>query len=109
VSKNKMFKVIWEVHVEREQVEQELSKFEGYHEGHVHDHVYSLALDKFDASAPDVSRWEDEDGNPIRRRMEHHLDSHLSGAVAFEDYEDFPSNNWEETLDNQANKTESGE
>jgi hypothetical protein len=41
--------------------------------------------------------------------MEHHLDSHLSGAVAFEDYEDFPSNNWEETLDNQANKTESGE
>lgn len=107
MSKNKTFKVIWEVHVEREQVEAELSKFDEYHEGDVHDRVYWLALDKFDAGAPDVSRLEDENGNPIRRRMEHHLDSHLSGAVAFEEYKDFQVNNWEELLDKPSK--ESGE
>jgi hypothetical protein len=100
MNKNKIFKVIWEVHVEREEIESQLSRFEGFHEGHIHDSVFSTALDKFEAGNPDVSRWEDENGKQLRHIMEHHLESYISGAVAFDEEAlmKIPPGSWEDLL-----------
>jgi hypothetical protein len=106
VSKNKKFKVIWEVHLDREHVESLMES--NPPERGVHDVVYILSYDKMKEAQHDVERWEDEDGNTIRRLTAHHTLGAIHGDVSETEYEEANVDNWEDLLDNPT-KTESGE
>ena len=89
MNKNKIFKVIWEVHVEREDIE---SYMQGeFSERDVQDWVFVRSEDRMKSYSPDIARWVDENDQEIK----------LERKIIYKD--------WEERLDDMQAPEEGSE
>lgn len=89
MNKNKTFKVIWEVHVEREEIEEYMQG--EFSERDVQDWVFVQSEDKMKSYSPDVARWIDENDQEIK----------LERKIIYKD--------WEERLDDMPAPKEGSE
>lgn len=90
--KNKLFKVVWEVHLERSYIE-ELMPPDG-DESTVQDLVSIISIDKMQAGATDRQQWLDENNEPITRLWGHLSDGVIAGETEPVEYD--MSLSWEE-------------
>ena len=76
---NKQFKVVWEVHLDRSEIEALCPP--GATEYTIQDVVFLESLGRMTAGNPDLVYWMDEDNEEIQRLSGHHTEGVIAGVA----------------------------